>query len=440
MRNKSVYLYCIFFLFFLCVHSVLHIKGDGAFFSHLLDSNSLTDVLIERWGSWSSRLLIEAILIPISRHLWLWRICDSLMMTLLVYALNRIVFSEHSWKRLVLVFLAVIFYPFSDMSTASFCATTLNYMWPLTCFCLCCIPIADIIRYNDFNYKWLPVYLLAAIFAANHEQVACGMLFLGVVLTVVFWKTKKKYGYTLCIMMVALAELSLFLICPGNSNRTEVAIPLCYNTWNDISLLEKAYLSISSMASIMMNNYMIWLVFLMVSTVIVWKKRDVKDRLVCVIILGVWFVVFILRAVFIVTQSKNLLFCYETSSSDPFSISFVPIMLLFVGLYVVGSALWLLYKIWDKKSIIPIAILLAGIGTRLMMGLSPTIFVSARRTMIFLYFSLLILTLLMIKENQELVPRKWYLPIALACLCYSLAKYGSMMYQVVSEIGTLGIA
>lgn len=440
MRNKFIHLYCIFLLFFFGVHCVLQIKGDGAFFSHLLDSNSLTDVLIERWGSWSSRLLIEAILIPISRHLWIWRICDSLMMTLLVYALYRIVFSEHSWKRLVLVFLAVIFYPFSDMSTASFCATTLNYMWPLACFCLCCIPIADIIRYNDFNYKWLPVYLLAAVFAANHEQVACGMLFLGVVLTVVLWRTNKKFGYPLCIMMVALVELSLFLICPGNSNRTEVAIPLCYNTWNDISLLEKAYLSISSMASIMMNNYMIWLVFVVASSIIVWGKGVGRDRLVCLLILGVWLVVFILRAVFIVTQSKNLLFCYETSSSDPFSISFVPMMLLFVGVYVIGSALWLLFKIWGDRSIIPIAIFLAGVGTRLMMGLSPTIFVSARRTMIFLYFALLLLTLLMIKEHKDAFSRKWYLPFALACLCYSLAKYGSMMYQVVNEIGTLGIA
>lgn len=441
MKNRYWLLYGLFFVFFLCVHSVLQIKGDGLLFSHLLDDNTLLEVLADRWNTWSSRLIIECALFSVSRSLWLWRILDSLVMMILIWVLNYLIFPSCSRNNILLTFLFVLLYPFSDMSTASFCATTLNYLWPLTFLLVGLIPLVDLWRGRCVPQWSFPLFILFALFASNHEQVACILLVLGILSLVLYKRNNRPVLYPSLLLLVGVFNTVAIILCPGNAVRTSVAIPMCYDTWYDITVFEKAYLSISSLATIAANNYIVWGLFIaMAGYGILKQKCTVADKVIVGLIFAVWGLVFIFRLWCILSHADSLFFCYETSSADPFGSS-LSFSLLALGVYIIIASMWMVIRLWrDDDWIIPLSIFVMGLASRLMMGLSPTIFVSARRTMIYFYFALLILSLMMIRDGKVPVSSR-YKPVLIICLSvYSLAKYASMMYMVYNEIGTLGIA
>lgn len=51
-------------------------EGSDAmwFFRHQLDAFSMKEYLVSRYETWSSRLLIEAVLVLVSRNILLWKI------------------------------------------------------------------------------------------------------------------------------------------------------------------------------------------------------------------------------------------------------------------------------------------------------------------------------------------------------------------------------
>lgn len=442
MKNRNIFLYGLFFIFFICVHSVMQIKGDGLFFSHLLDDSTLRDVLIDRWNTWSSRLIIESVMFYVSRSLWVWRMLDSLILVVLVWALNHIIFKEKNSKNLLLTFLCVLVYPFSDMSTASFCATTLNYLWPLTFLLVALIPLVETVRGRTLSLWLYPLFLLFALFASNHEQVACVLVLLGCVTIPMYRKYDYSILYPSLLLVVGIANAIIILLCPGNGVRTDVAIPMCYDSWAHISIFEKAYLSISSLATIVANNFIIFGLFIGLGGYgIIKQYQNRTDKIMVLSIILVWFVVFLFRMWCIFSHSDSLFFCYETRAENPFDGSLLSVSLLLLGLYIIASSLWMVIRLWrDDYWIVPLCIIIVGLASRLMMGLSPTIFVSARRTMIYFYFSLLIVILLMIRDGKVEMAAKYRTGLIIGLAFYSLAKYASMMYMVANEIGTLGIA
>ena len=92
-------------------------------------------------------------------------------------------------------------------------------------------------------------------------------------------------------------------------------------------------------------------------------------------------------------------------------------MILFVSF----TLIYLLYKVFDNNLIYPF-ILFGGFVSRLMMGFSPTVFASSSRTSIILYFSALVLSLIIYRElynskdikNRNVIECLNYLVIVLA--------------------------
>ena len=57
------------------------------FFRHQLDHLSMKEYLLARYETWSSRLLIEAVLVLVSRNVLLWKILDAVCWVFLAWAL-----------------------------------------------------------------------------------------------------------------------------------------------------------------------------------------------------------------------------------------------------------------------------------------------------------------------------------------------------------------
>ena len=57
------------------------------FFRNQLDAYTLKDYLIIRYQTWSSRFLIEGVLVYLSRHVLLWKILDYFFWVFLAWAI-----------------------------------------------------------------------------------------------------------------------------------------------------------------------------------------------------------------------------------------------------------------------------------------------------------------------------------------------------------------
>lgn len=125
-------------------HLVIKISAgdDVVYFQTLMDGRSIWEILAHRYATWSSRMAIEFVLIPLVQVPWLWKILDIIVFTLIPVLLYRLLFlnpekyldmecniNKTAGKWLVCAFM--LLYPFSDMVSAGWIATTVNYLWPL---------------------------------------------------------------------------------------------------------------------------------------------------------------------------------------------------------------------------------------------------------------------------------------------------------------------
>ena len=144
--------FVLVFMVALIWHLVIKISAgdDVVYFQTLMDGRSIWEILAHRYATWSSRMAIEFVLIPLVQVSWLWKILDIIIYTLIPVLLYRLLnnYTEYidenvSWsdkdsdreesksilKWLVCAFM--LLYPFSDMVSAGWIATTVNYLWPL---------------------------------------------------------------------------------------------------------------------------------------------------------------------------------------------------------------------------------------------------------------------------------------------------------------------
>ena len=118
----------------LVVHAAIQPDfGDDTVYRNILQNRSLWDFLKERYHIWSSRVLIEAVMIPFSAwNVWAWRIADSLMAVVLVWITTDLfgVFVD-KWKAQLLFFLTLCIVPAAVWSNAGWITTTVNYLWAM---------------------------------------------------------------------------------------------------------------------------------------------------------------------------------------------------------------------------------------------------------------------------------------------------------------------
>ena len=227
-RNVCKLLFCIFILILL-VHFFFSFSNDDVtYFSTILDTMNLKDFLIFRYSTWTSRILIEGLLVFISRNIYLWRVLDSCVMILFIWCVQRLCFREIHVKSIIFTLLILLLLPFVDMTEAGFCATTMNYFWPLTFMLLSFLPIRDLYVDKKINKKIVFFYILASLYACNQEQCVCVVFAVSLISIVYFWKSKQKHWYPCFLLLISLLSLVFILSCPGNAIRSAHEIESWY--------------------------------------------------------------------------------------------------------------------------------------------------------------------------------------------------------------------
>lgn len=430
IKNKYFYL-ITFFIITLIIHQFFNLMNDDlTFFSKILDKKSILAFTKERYLTWSSRVLIESILIIVSRNVIIWRITNSLVITLLIYSIEKIFFNTNNKNNIIFIIILFMLYPFYQMAEAGFAATTINYLWPLTFLIYSFIPLQNIYNNKTINKKKLPLYLLSYIFACNQEQAVCIGLAVAIISLIYCIKNNKDKKYPIALLIISILSLLFIALCPGNNIRKITEIKNCYPNYTKTTFIDKIFLGIVSTCSILISNFLVIFLFGFLLFIIIYKQQHKRYiKLIALIQFLIILIISIYRC-YIFLKSNSVLeaytygiFYYNTSASHPFKFNIINIFIFSFCLTMVFTYCYLLAKIFKDKWLFPVLLLLIGCGTRLLMGFSPTIFDSGSRTTIFLYFSILFLIIMLLKNNKDIFQKK-----TAYCLYTTMIIFGIINY------------
>jgi len=371
--------------------------GDDLYFRDSLNPENYTllSFLSVRYNRWSSRLIIEAVIILVAHFPIVWWFLDTAILLLAAYSL-RLLLPSMDKKANYLLICLIFIYPFIDMRTAGWIATTMNYIWPLSFGLYAMVVIKKILNGEPLRIYHYVLSVLALLFAANQEQM--GTLLAGFFVFFSIYQIvvqKKVHWFLLVQAVLSIASVVFILTAPGNGIRTAWTIETQFPGYVSLSLFDKIEMGFSStLFGLVMKPNLSFLLFglLLFSAAKVTKQ----SRLFCIIAsvpLLSSFVFGLLGPV----SGKVLPFVgslrgalTETGTNPTFShlVSLVPDFLLIV---VCLSVIVSLYRVFACKrdAWLVLLVLGAGFASRMIMAFTPSIWFSEDRTFIYLYFALI---------------------------------------------------
>lgn len=407
------------FLIFFIILIILHIKieafnGDDIFFKNALtEENNLIEFLTTRYNSWSSRLIIETVLVTLAKfELVIWKFINIGIYMLLAKSISKICLKENNKKLNYIICALVLLLPIPVLNGTGWLATTTNYLWVVSLGLYTLSIIINYIREVKIP-KWEYIlYVIAALYASNQEQMAAVML--AVLGAFILWQLiKKGYKYVLknekflvVLFIITISSLIFILTCPGNAVRKEKEIGTWYPEYENFRILEKVELGLTStMKNFVLDTNNIFVIFTLSIFIGVCKfnkNKCIKAISVVPFLASIFNVCF---QEYIVLLSPSISSVIEAFSINHLVMSFNQISIKYIFV-MLGYGLILLlipvgiYSIFKKsiKTCICIGIYMLGLVTRFIMGFSPTVFASGERTFIFLYMSFIICTIIILEK------------------------------------------
>ena len=391
--------------FFALLHSTfVGFTNDDAYFVIVRDSfDSLWELLVHRYITDSSRVLSEAVLFTLVKYPFaVWQILDTLICALVYHCLTVLLVNDKTSRGNVVVFLLFACYPFMHMGSAGWICTSLNYLWPLAT-----LLYALTIVYRKYRKEKVALWqylagIMAMIFTANCEMSAT-MLVMVFACAIVFVK-KKCPWYEILGTLIGLAGIIFAFSAPGNDERTAMEAMNWMPEFFNLTFLDKARLcAVFVFEHFVMIPDMIFFLFALCVALAGWKKENapwkniiaVIPLFVDVLFTGCYFV-----KDFLIGRKTNYDFTtpaiFLTDGKTKF-IQFSEIAGLMLFIIASVYTIWLVMerreeKDWRERyrdSIICIWALGCGFAVRMALMLSPTMFSSWHRTLIFMYFAFL---------------------------------------------------
>ena len=402
---KKYYMFMILFIFVLAYFMLTKKAIDDLDCLKDLVGRSLKDYLIYRYNNWSSRLIIDGMMIMLCKNVKYKVFCvlNAATYVVMTIIISKIFNKEQNKNINIFLCFLVLLYPLSHLGSAGYIATSINYLLPLTCLFYSMYVVLQIINNKKFSKISYIIAIITTLIACNMEQTCItfvALLFFIEIFSIIKKKNKKKDWYIIVLFAIAIIELIFIAKCPGNSVRYNSEIKARYNNYANYGLKEKIYLGIIPTASEILNQKIIFTVFALLLMIYTFCKS--KNKILRTLSV-IDFSFFLLMGTFsnlTKTIYQNSSKFFEIINSQDIygnSIALPNLICLAIILFVSLSLIYLLYEVFDHKLEYPL-ILIVGFASRIMMGFSPTIFASCSRTAIILYFSALVLSLIIYRE------------------------------------------
>lgn len=389
-RNRKKFICCVLFIFVILMYhlSIKSYYGDDLWFAKILEDRSLADWLKSRYEVWSSRIVVEAMLPFMTQHILIWKLFNILSYIVLAYSMYKLT----DKKSLYIVFALILVYPLADMGSAGWVATYMNYYWPLA-FGLYFLVVPYKIVIGEKVHWWEVILgLLSGIIGANVEQSCAVMLALLVWMTVklIMSKGLKSVRYFIVHYVVVIGELLFILTAPGNVSRKKLETISWMQDFVKKNPIDKFIDGFeSTMSSLITTENLIFIIFTAAIFVCLYKKTDsylyriIGGLPFCLVIVCMFGnnggVSYFNHAVDLFKTDSGV-----TAENWIFFSAYVPLIVYGLMITVILMSFFVIYDDF-VKACESCYIFLVAIASRIVIGFSPTLFISGGRTFLFCY-------------------------------------------------------
>jgi len=421
-----------FFLILLFLHGFLETGwGDDATFAG--SGVPLGEFLAERYKTWTSRLAIEAgVKLLAAAPDLIWKALNILIILLLVwivadlFGIGKMGPGSAKLQAEALFFLLLWSLPARSLCDAGWIATTMNYLWPLTLGLVAMRPIKHWSageKCPAWEYLACPLCMACA---ANVEQGAAVLL--GACLLFGAYmarKGKKIPAFYFVLLFLALASVAFILTTPGNAYRFQVEMNQWFPGFDELGLSEKLLMgfidSVNYYASAGGGERTNYLFALLAGILLAgaWQKRKeyevplkkiAKESIAFMPFLFYWGIgrlgnsllqtdAFKRGGHIVGLFGKNR--CLPTGAGAFDYLGWISysrrMVLLQAGIYLglIGCVIATITYLHGKsaETWLELLILGGGLASRVIMGLSPTLYASGERTSLYCSVAILIVCL-----------------------------------------------
>lgn len=433
LYNAKIFTTIVVIAVFL-LHFTMNFSNDDIWFSEQLNLWSYKEFISTRYYGWTSRLVIETVLLIITRlNVNIWRFLDTVMTMMGVPVVLKLINKDNDHYINAIGWLCFLCYPILELSGAGWAATTVNYGW---CFSLGMISFLPLIN-REFEQKTsIAQYILSAfslVYAINQEQM-CALILVFHMLYGINGLRQKKYSkYNLFCILLSVASIIFIMTCPGNQARVVSETQTWYPEFADFGLAQKIYLGVISTASVLISDKVILLIFSLILAGAAWiYSRKTISKVISAVFL---------MMVSIVTCFKPLLIRLFPSIDEYFNIlnyqgiptEDIPLRTIgFVFTVIIvlfACIVYLIFVVFGTRQLLPQFIFLGGACSHFIMGWSPTVFASGTRTAFFLYMALIMVCIFMINKlhkEDKMTDKMRMILMAILAICV-LANWGKTL-------------
>lgn len=427
--NNKYLPFIILLVLMLFLHLFMDFIGDDIWFAKQLSHHSLFDFLASRYTNWSSRLIIETILVSITKiNINIWRILDCIFYVLACFLILKLVNVKDKKIINYLGCLLFLTYPFFEMSGAGWAATTLNYLWPLSLGLLSFLPLINYENKKKNNKFIYIISFISLLYSTNQEQ-SCALIFGFNFLYFIYkiYKKEKINKYNVICLVFSLASLIFILTCPGNGIRSIEETEKWYPEFENFNIIDKIYLGLVPTINLLLENKIIILytiVILSIASYIYSKKEVTKYISVFNIIIILLLTIFKTPLLDVFPYLENL-FNHFAYQGLPIITSKLSLLTIMFSLLLIADIIYMLLVIFKNKQLLPLFVFLAGFASRFIIGFSPTVFVSGNRTALFLYMCLITVILFTLVKlyNDKKINKRYEKVLVVAFLVFAIFNY-----------------
>lgn len=405
--------FLIYGIIWAIIHTQMELSfGDDLLFGSVLNGNNFIEWATNKYVTFNSRIITESVLVLVMQFGPLsWKIINLSMMMVIPWCISKIIFEDEATRRenSLIVCLCCI-YPFIDMATAGWGATSVNYTWTLATglFTLYCIhACVEDIKLNN----WTKVLCcVATLFAANVEQMACVLFaFTFIALISCKYRNKKSEKFLWIVLILITIDLLIIFLSPARLARFLNEVSYSFPSYLMLSIVDKVTIGLTStMAQFVGRENWVFLVFstILFLSIYISENRKVYRITASIPLIAsvIGFTCDIFPELF---PGITEIFYYEAHAQMP---DFTPITAMnycnleayipmAYSITVIGAILiTLVCTFRENQFIFPALIIMAGFCSRLLMAFSPSIYESARRTYLLMYYSFIIVSVMIYKN------------------------------------------
>lgn len=408
--KKAAPLIAIFLMWLLVFSFARPDFGDDSVRREAVLSEGAFSVWQTLQRGWSSRFIIEAIQMPFfllstSMFHWAFRIVNSAAFTLMSYALYQV----SAWGRTKTVryaaLLSTFLFPISIFASAGWFVTSAVCLWPLSLGMYALVPVVKRLQGRTVEKHYAVTATLSIIIAANHEQIGAMLVgFLGCIILYFLWKKESPGALVFVFFVISALLLCYSLLAESNALRETAEIRNSYPIFYAQSTLERLFNGFLATALYLLSpeTILIQVMCIVLAAVVAQKYSDPLIRIVGSIPALYFFLFGTLRdwtlTLFPALQQFYVGTIDQMSLYNP-DVLVSCAVTLFVYLLI---GVILIFTMPTRPAGCLMAITWAGgLATRLVIGLSPTLYASTSRTFFITLACILAILCVLIGEYER---------------------------------------